>query len=230
MFTGWPELGYVTRINSLAPPSEQKKEGKHHWHARSKIKNVTHRRGFVNLKLRSTGQVQRAMLSAAISSVSSDLSGAAGSDLPGADHLLPSHLARAQEAYNRVSEHLSNIKSSRAKAAKGMTPSPAPDVPRDLGVAQLESAMEELLAGRRSMQESRPAHLALRSQITAELQSSKLALWEPQVPSILAASGISMRNEALDTPEPGPAEEPPLRAAQADLLGSLLVENSFVCP
>ncbi|CAE7407205.1 unnamed protein product, partial [Symbiodinium sp. CCMP2456] len=155
-------------------------------------------------------QVQPAMLSAAISSVSSDLSGAAGSDL--ADHFLPSHLARAQEAYNRVSEHLSNIKSSRAKAAKGLTPSPAPDVPRDLGVAQLESAMEELLAGRRSMQDSRAAHLALRSQITAELQSSKLALWEPQVPNILAASGIS--TNGADTREHAPAEESPLRAAQ----------------
>ena len=156
-------------------------------------------------------EVQPAMLSAAISSVSSDLSGAAGSDL--ADHFLPSHLARAQEAYNRVSEHLSNIKSSRAKAAKALT-SPAPEkVPENLGVPQLEAAMEELLAGRRSMQESREKHLALRSQITAELQSSKLALWEPQVPSILAASGIATNGE--ETREHAPAEEPPLHSAQA---------------
>ena len=149
-------------------------------------------------------QMEGSMLSAAISSVSSDHSGAVRDHLE-QYHLLPSHLARAQEAYNRVSEHLTNIKSSRVKASKGSPPSPTPAASTDLAqgtMRQLDEAMEDLRSGLLVMQESRAPHLALRSQIAAELQSSELALWDADVvPSILAASGICTPGRRSDPAE-----------------------------
>ena len=152
-----------------------------------------------------------------LSSVSSDLS--AGRAGGGLEYHLPSHLARAQEAYNRVSEHLTNIKSSRARVNR----SPPPALPQDqaeaLGTSSdlaqgaarqlqdLNVAIEELRGGLGVMQESRAAHLALRAEISDDLQSSELALWDAHVvPSILAASGICLTpksaQSAPDRPEP----------------------------
>jgi len=130
--------------------------------------------------------------------------------------LLPSHLARAQEAYNRVSEHLSSIKSSRIQRMTSQgspqdsfikEESPSSDLSER--AAQLDEALKELQAGLGALRDSRAAHLALREEIRDEVQLSELAeAWE-DVPSIVAASGICHAHVLREVPEAPEAPESP---------------------
>ncbi|CAJ1348876.1 unnamed protein product [Effrenium voratum] len=104
------------------------------------------------------------------------------------DKDLPSHLARAQQAFDRVSEQLSSLRASRVKASPSKASSGETEAAE--GVRQFKEAKEELKQGLEALRASRSAHLALRRQVAQELQGLDLSWDRGVVSSILAASGL----------------------------------------
>ncbi|CAJ1430799.1 unnamed protein product [Effrenium voratum] len=105
-----------------------------------------------------------------------------------AEQDLPSHLARAQQAFDRVSEQLSSLRASRVKASPSKASSGETEAAE--GVRQFKEAKEELKQGLEALRASRSAHLALRRQVAQELQGLDLSWDRGVVSSILAASGL----------------------------------------
>ncbi|CAK9013763.1 Alpha/beta hydrolase domain-containing protein 17C [Durusdinium trenchii] len=97
-------------------------------------------------------------------------SGAETKTTPDLQDVLPKHLARAQEAFQRVSQQISSLRSSRASRVCVSGSSKAEENgAQGAKNFQLAEAKEELRQGLKVLRDTRPKHLALREEVMAEL-------------------------------------------------------------
>ena len=78
---------------------------------------------------------------------------------------LPEHLLRAQEAFERVSQQIDSLRSSRLRSSRGES---------------LGEAKEELRQGLEALRQSRLEHLKVREEIFKDLEGLEM-LWDRRV-------------------------------------------------